>query len=337
MAKKILFICKRNEVYSVFQYLQRCSGLYNSTRFIVESLVAQGVDAAIIEVNDNNDIDREVTKYKPDIVVIEALWVVPSKFTVLQKLHPSVYWCVHLHSKIPFLALESMAIAWLSGYSDLDIKIIVNSEETLDALEVFIPSRNLVYLSNVYIEPLATPKTLKPEDSVNIGCFGAIRPMKNQLLQAIAAIKFANDKQVKLNFYINGPRVETGGEPVLKNLKALFATIPSAKLVIKPWLSPEDFLKLLRSTIDLGMQVSLTETWNIISCDYVASGLPVVVSKEIPWVDPLCVAADSVDDIVNAMNKAWDLRILISLNQFNLEKRSTEAQRQWYDFVIWLP
>jgi hypothetical protein len=76
-------------------------------------LVANGVDSTIIEVIDNNGIDREVTKYKPTHVIIEALWVIPSKFEILTKLHPNVKWIIRLHSEIPFLANEGIAMEWM--------------------------------------------------------------------------------------------------------------------------------------------------------------------------------------------------------------------------------
>lgn len=90
MQRRVLFICKKNNNYGFVSYSKKNSGLFNSTRFIVEALVARGIDAGIVEVTDNNDIDREVTQFKADIVVIEALWVVPEKFLVLQKLHTNV-------------------------------------------------------------------------------------------------------------------------------------------------------------------------------------------------------------------------------------------------------
>src|ERR1700733_12166807 len=113
--KKILFLCKINECYGFqqYSYSRKSSGLFNSTQFVSSALNAAGFNSKVVDVIDNNDIDREVSLFKPDIVVIEALWVVPSKFDVLKKLHPNVHWFVHLHSHIPFLSIEGIAIEWL--------------------------------------------------------------------------------------------------------------------------------------------------------------------------------------------------------------------------------
>ena len=84
MKKKILFICKkRNTSYDPTGISY---GLLNSCRFVGEALESEFghlIDFNVVVVNDNNDIEREVVTHKPTHVIIEALWVVPSKFEIL--------------------------------------------------------------------------------------------------------------------------------------------------------------------------------------------------------------------------------------------------------------
>jgi hypothetical protein len=176
---------------------------------------------------------------------------------------------------------------------------------------------------------------------LNIGCFGAVRPMKNQLTQAIAAIKFARLKNKKLRFYINATRTETGGEAVLKNIRSLFAAEPDAELIECVWYSHYDFLILLQS-MDIGMQVSMSETFNVVSADYITVGLPVVVSPEIKWVTRLCQAkTESVEDIVRVMDRVWNpgpdigfaQKILIRWNQWLLADFVKESKARWIKFA----
>lgn len=172
---------------------------------------------------------------------------------------------------------------------------------------------------------------------INVGCFGAVRPLKNHLLQALASIQFAREKGAFLRFHINTGRVETGGEPVLKNLRSLFLDIPDAELVEHKWFEPEEFIHFLHKHIDIGLQVSLTETFNVVSADYVTAGLPIVVSKEVKWASSWSMALDnSLPDIVAKMHRAWNWTILIKLNQRLLQKASREAQGRWLDWLSYL-
>lgn len=334
---KIQFILKKNECYSFVSYTRRSSGLWNSTRFIVESLNSRGIEAEIVEVNDNNDIDREVRRYRPDLVVIEALWVVPEKFEVLEKLHPNVKWFVHMHSGIPFLALEGIAMDWLIRYNRNGIGIIANSPESYDAFNAITeyPDEEITYLPNVYISSPRKPKTWRDPEVLDIGCFGAVRPMKNQLTQALAAIEFAKQLKRPMRFHVNASRIETGGQPVLKNLRQLFDHFECFMLVESKWNEPEEFLDYLADEIDIGLQVSLTETFNVVTADYVTAGIPVVISKEIKWASKDCIAQDdSVKSIVDLMHRVHNKPRLIKKNQTLLLEFSKKAQDMWADFVI---
>lgn len=332
---RIQFICKKNENYGFQSYTRRSSGLWNSTRFISESLSRRGVHAEIIEVNDNNDIDRNLKRFKPDICVIEALWVVPEKFPILQKLHPNVKFFVHMHSGMPFLALEGIAMLWVNAYPKVNVGLISNSPESHEAYRCILSRDEVTYLPNVYVPEFMAPVN-PPTDKcpIDVGCFGAVRPMKNHLLQALASIKFARERGATLRFHINASRVETGGSPVLKNLIQLFDATPDAELVQCQWMEPEDFLNYLHCKIDIGLQVSLTETFNVVGADYVTAGIPFVCSKEVSWASGWSKVVDnSADAIVEAMHAVYGSYWKIRWNQRNLAAHSENAQRMWYDFV----
>lgn len=335
---RILFILKKNNCYGFSTYTKKSSGLFNSVHFVVEELNKKGFDASLVEVVDNNDIDREVTRFKPDIVIIEALWVVPEKFKVLKKLHPRVKWFVHLHSHIPFLALEGIAIKWLEQYVHEKVGIIANSQEAFEALDIVLShkghNKHLFYLPNVYVRKQKDVVQEKDVPYINVACFGAIRPMKNHLMQAIAAIEFARQRDKALHFQINFSRVETGGAPVLANLRELFRKTNGTTLIELPWMEPHDLIHYLHKHVDVGMQVSLSETFNVVTADYVTAGLPVVVSDEVPWVSRFSTAkADSVESIVNKLHFAYDHRTLVSLNQFLLRNYAKRALKLWIHFL----
>jgi len=310
---KVLFILKLRQQYGQDTKLLKSAGLLNSARFVHELLQKNGYSSKLVQVVDNNAIDREVKLYKADIVIIEALWVVPEKFDILQKMHPRVKWIVRLHSEIPFLANEGIALEWINEYvTKKNVFVSANSEVTHHDLVSYFKksvrgdfSNKLVFLPNYYpVGNRTTPAELFWDigETINIGCFGAIRPMKNHLIQAVAAIQFADENQLNLKFHINAGRVEQRGDVVLKNLRALFAN-SKHELVEHGWLDRNEFIALI-DTMDLGLQVSFSETFNIVSADFVDRDIPIVTSKEVDWM-PLFFTANtnSTQSIVRAIKR----------------------------------
>jgi hypothetical protein len=167
-------------------------------------------------------------------------------------------------------------------------------------------SKQLLYLPNIYPTVLITTSCPKPEDNfLDVACFGAIRPLKNQLMQAIAAIAFAEQIGKTLRFHINTVTGGPTGSAILKNLVSLFKLLPNLQLIQHPWYPHDQFLELL-ATMDLGLQVSFSETFNIVSADMVCVGLPIVTSSEVIWAPPV-VFANPTDckDIIGTMTTVW--------------------------------
>lgn len=305
-AKSILFITKQRRIYSNETSNTISSGLFNSANFVNNMLRKNNIQSNIVDVIDNNSIDKEVTKYNPTHVIIEALWVVPEKFEILIKKHPKVIWIIRLHSETPFLSNEGIAIEWIYNYLKYDnILIAVNSKKILSEFSKLI-GKNILYLPNYYqVQFKENWKYFLKKNEINIGCFGAIRPMKNHLLQAIAAMNFGNKIGKKINFHINFSRLEGRGEPILKNLRNLFKNNPNHFLCEHDWLSHNKFSKLI-SMMDINMQCSFSETYNIVSADAVNQNIPVVVSPEIEWVSNLFYAEPtSSKEIIKKLKKIW--------------------------------
>jgi len=327
---RVLFILKRHECYG--SGLDRSSGLQNSAEFVSEMLVAAGLESKTVTVVDNNDVDREVSRYRPDVAMIEALWIVPEKFDVLKRLHPNVKWVVRVHSKLPFLAHEGCALGWLRGYGSRGVVIAPNS----DVMCRDLAGLNLqpVYLPNCYPDRfLSVKKAGSCRGELHVGCFGAIRPMKNHLLQAVAAVEFADLNGSRLWFHVNVSRLENGGANVAKNLRALFS-VGRHQLVEHDWEEHEKFLGLL-DEMDAVMSVSFSETFSIVTADAVSRQVPVVTSPEIDWTDPR-VQADptNVQDVIAKMTVALNKAERIGKsNVKRLQAFSARARSAWLAYL----
>ena len=289
------------------------SGLRNSVKFIVEMLDLMGIEAEWIEVPNDNHIDREVTRYQPTHVILEAFWVRPEKIDLLRPLHPYVTWIVRDHSETAFLANEGMAYTWIAGYLSRGVEIACNAPRALVDMQAVGSAYGfpglVSYAPNYYPVHLPrkhdtlVPHMLHADDTIRVGCFGAIRPLKNQMTQAVAALRYAERLGKKLEFHINSARAEQGGNPVLKNLRALFAHAKRARLVEHGWVDHDKFLHVL-AKMDILLQVSFSETFNIVSADAVATNVPVIASQEVPWIGEYAIAdPNSSTSILQAMLK----------------------------------
>jgi len=302
---------------------------------VVQELNSIGVPSKLVDVVDNNDIDREVSLFKPTMVIIEALWVVPEKFDVLSKLHPNVKWVVRLHSKLPFLSGEGNAMDWIFRCAEKDnVYIGVNSKELEKDLGHVLPVSKILYLPNVYTFPncpIFVPgfnKHYHGKKELRIGGFGAIRPLKNQLIQAFAAITYANKLDAKLSYYINTGRVEGyQAKSILKNIRDLFARFPQHKLVEVGWLEHKDFLGLVRH-MHLGMQLSYSETFNIVAADFVSNYIPFVGSEDINWLPYPVHNVNNLEAIHNMMDLALSRKTL-DVSALTLQVETESNLLEW--------
>lgn len=328
MRQKILFICKKRvDSYGVSY------GLINSAKFVANALAEHNYETKVVSVADNNCIDKEVCNYKPTHVMIEALWVVPEKLEILHRLHPNVIWAIRIHSKTPFLSNEGHAIEWARKYDEMPwVTLAPNSLELHGNL--LAAGLRSIYLPNIYCAPSGRQLPSQGNDVINVGCFGAIRPLKNHLMQAMSAIRFASSIRKRLRFHVNADRIEQRGESVLSNLRALFAGTEN-ELVEHPWMLHSDFLKVVRS-MDIGMQVSLSESFNIVAADFVSNGVPIVTSKDVDWMPWLYTAnPNSPESIIMTMRTAWNLKLLRvhELCRFALWSSNRLALAAWIDFL----
>lgn len=347
---KVLFILKyRENSDGSYSNGGLSSGLANSARYVCDMLNANGVEAVLEQVIDNNCIDKFVTLHKPTHVIIEAYWVVPEKFEVLTRLHPNVIWIIRNHSELPFLSSEGIAIDWTCRYVAYNnVMVSGNSPRVLGELKTMIKhsypkwTREQVedrvwYLPNYYKPDIpARDKCLPESDIINVGCFGAIRPLKNQLLQAVAAIQFCEKQRKTLYFHVNSTRIEGGSTAnALKNLRALFAHTGKSghKLIEHDWLDHDKFIDMLQETIDIGMCVSHSETFCIVAADLVTSGIPIVVSEEVVWASSLSKAdPNSSEDITRHLNSIWNYKRLglsQRLNISGLNSYCKQTIKQW--------
>jgi len=160
---------------------------------------------------------------------------------------------------------------------------------------------------------------------IKIGSFGAIRPLKNQLTACAAAISISKYLKRPTEFHLSAGREEGGGNIVLGAIQQMSQDVPNFKLVLDGWCGWPDFLKTV-ADMDLLIHPSYTESFNMVTADAVAQGIPVVGSEAIHWL-PSSWKADSDDAVALArvglnllVEGAHDgIKALKAHNEFGLE------------------
>lgn len=328
---KVLFILKTNDSSGGTELLSSKSGLGNSARFIVDAINEfEDIEASITTVRDQNGIIKAVTDKSPDLVILEAVFVTPSKLRAIVDHLPHVRFVTRLHSRIPFLAMEGNVVGWVKEYRDI-AEVAFNHPQTAeDMRKIGIAN---IYLPNIYPEVVYKGcNVFKKKHHYKIGCFGSIRPFKNQLAQAWGAMIFANKKNAVLHFYINVTNIEQNGEQVLKNIRSLFLGTKH-KLVEVDWLERDAFVKLV-SEMDACMQVSFTETFNIVAADAILSHVPVVVSNQIDWLSGRKADPNNETDIAEALEYAIEhSKEIVQDNIHDLMGYNHKAVLKWFRFL----
>jgi hypothetical protein len=332
--RKILFILKER----FYSSSKSSYGLINSATHLANYLETVGNNCKVVTVFDGNFIDKEVSEYKPNIVILEAIWCPTYKLKELMELkkYRGIQWVVRVHSDMGFLSCETQALKTLREYVELhkdNLTISLNSYSFTESLSN-VMKYDFTYLPNIVPVYKGNDDILKDCQHIDIGCFGAPRLLKNQCFQAMCAILAADKLDKKLRFHITvGPNTEKN--PVLANLKELFEN-NRHELIIHEWLPNDEFQKLI-AKMDLGLQVSYTESFNIVTSDFINNNRLIIVSDAISWMPSLFkVSTTDYNEVVDRILYIYSHKnsyLLKNLGRNALIEYNQDAKAEWKDFL----
>ena len=287
------------------------------------------------------EIDDSLQQHKPKFVFIDGLWLKPEQVKALQKVHSNTIFILRIHSDAAFIAQEGTFSNWFYKYIDIpNVYVAFNGKDLYDVIKGCYSSgsHKVLYLPNMYPIDKSSDKTMTREPNIiRISSFGAARVLKNHFAQALAALKFAELLGKKLIFYININTADISGLAIYLNILYLIKQHPSCKHEVKliEWTDHKQFLEAIRE-VDIGMQASLSETFNLVSCDTLATGTPIVGTKEIPWIHWIgrCNPT-SHSSVVSALWRAYMFRRLnVYLNRRSLKRFSDKSIKIWKKLLL---
>jgi glycosyltransferase involved in cell wall biosynthesis len=315
-------------------------GLGINALLTVKVLRKHGIRADLAAVHGINDVRKELTKHCPTHAIIQALWITAEQQASLCADFPQTHFVVRCHSQIGFLQVEPNAIKILRDLlflqeGLLNLSVSSNTYRLQEFLHHSYKSK-VLYLPNLYdLERVSRKRDESHGHRVlRVGSFGAHRLLKNHTTAAAAAMMMAERRGSDLEFYVNAGREENiAKNSVLKSLRFMLDRVRWAKLVEVGWEEWSQFKQTV-AHMDLCLQPSFTETFNIVTADAAAEGVPSVVSEAIEWVPHRWKAAvDDAADIARVgSNLLWDIHGADEGLQ-HLEKYCKEGIHAWLQYL----
>lgn len=231
---------------------------------------------------------------KPDIQIVEGgCWYPLDELTKLKK--AGVRPIVRIHAAPEFLHFEhpgSCATEYIAECKAAGITVGFVSKDLAVAFEG--PWMPINY--PVPSAPRTIPFRSTGHERVDVGCFGAIRALKNQIPQllAVSHARYLYFPGRKFFFHINADRTEMEGREILRELKAIGKSL-GIDVVGRSWSAPEEFKGTVIPSMTFGMCASLAESFCLTAADFVSAGKPLVLSGHVPW------APTYTKDTVSAM------------------------------------
>jgi len=233
-----------------------------------------------------------VEKYHPTHCLIEVPWLTSEELATICAKYPSVHFMVRSHSQIGFLQIEPSTIKNLRDALILqegvqNLTVAANSRRLAEFIRTAYQA-NCLYLPNLYDVERTHRKRDENHDHrlLRVGLFGALRLQKNHTTGAAAAMIMAKERNADLEIYISTGRGENSGKEkmnsVYNSLHEMTTGLDWLKLVEVKWSSWPEFRRTV-SNMDIICQASMSETFNIVTADAIAEGVPAVVSEAIEW------------------------------------------------------
>lgn len=282
-----------------------CVGLNVAGFTTAKVLNKNGIETVVFPVRHNVDIVHAIDRYNETHkrglthVVISAPWLSVFDLRRLIENFKDIQFVILSHSNVGFLQADPWGVFLLRQYHKLaekhdNLKVGGNSERFVDwMLKAY--SKDTVFLPNLYPvddEPIEKP-VWDGVSTIKIGAFGAIRPEKNFMTAAAAAVAIQNGLGANVELHMSA-----GGEGERGYTSSAIDQMcedTGITVIRHAWDFWDRFIQLVAS-MDLMLQVSYTESFNLITADGISVGVPSVVSPAITWC-PTSWKADPDDAI----------------------------------------
>ena len=294
-----------------------------------------GFSTQVVAITKYQDIDTVVQEYRPSHVIISAPWVPVHYFKYVVTKHPSVHFVSVCHSNVGFLFADTNGIKNFRSYFNLlnyeNFHIAGNSKKFKTWVEKSYEVPCL-WLPNLYYVTKVSTSHKKQNMPIRIGCFGAMRILKNTMTAAGAALEISTRLKKPVELWVSSGREEGGAQSVKKAIAALLegTSVTIKENYWQPWY---EFRKTV-ATMDLLLQLSYTESFNMVTADGIVEGVASVVSEAIDWCPKKWIAnSDDCDEIASVAISLLDKKHAAREGLTMLKKYIGNGLKEWEKFL----
>ena len=306
-----------------------------------------GVWTEVRGITNSNDLDKMLKEIDDQALrrnevrlshcILAAPWVEVCDLERIMSVHNQVQFCVVCHSNAAFLSADTGAIQRLPKLVNLQLhndrfSLACNSERGKKWVEAAY-RHPVTYLPNLYdTSTFVGAPNIWRGGVLKIGCFGAMRPLKNMFSAAVAAIIMSEKLRTDVEFHMTEGR--EGSQYTINCVTELLQNHKRVKLVMNTWTVWSEFRTLV-STMHLMFQPSFTESFNIVSADGIAEGVPSVVSEAIDWCPPHWIApADDANYMATT-----GMHLLSDFNSIQegrdaLKRYVETGKHRWFEYLL---
>lgn len=262
----------------------------------------EGVKTDVWPIVSAADLRNRLLATPAEDVIISAPWIPTLEMQSLSNEFPHTQFTITCHSNVGFLQADRNGMRLVREMMELElatanVHLAGNSRRFCNWIRTAFGAP-CVYLPNLYwIESDPVWRQPFSGGTLRIGTFGATRPLKNLMSAAGAALEISRTLRVPLELWLSAGRAEGGGEGILAAVKEMLSGLPNVTLVLNGWQTWSGFRRTV-AHMHLLLQPSYTESFNMVTADGIAEGVPSVVSNAIDWApDDWKADVDNVPDI----------------------------------------
>lgn len=273
----------RVEILILLRDYGKDTGVSVSSKHLSQILKSNNITNVIEFYKNDEELLNIVDSIRSDIIILQTPAF--SYETLIKILEKGRIVNLAIHSTITYMQAEEGVFDKFIKFASIHNKNFSISNPCIKEIEGFktyLPA-NFVYLPNLYSYTIDSKEIIKEKINsrcknqyYKIGLFCEYRPFKNLLTQ-LTAISIAA-KKIPVELHLIKPNVENQVYKYVQTLTSMmnFKTVWHEQCA-------NDKLNQIIDEMNLGMQVSYTETFSYVIFEHMVKGVPTIGSSEVPF------------------------------------------------------